>query len=124
MRSNMIINGNKLAEYLDKINFSKREFVDCLRESEPFTICNEEDGLQVAYNLDESLPMDLFARRVALNYEQSRKLIKLLGADVAQIIIDWEAMGMQNPLYKQLFEKILKGLGDKFEPRNKYAYQG
>ena len=120
----MIINGNKLAEYLQKIKFSKKELVDCLRESEPFTICNEEDGLQVAYNLDESLPMDLFARRVALNYEQSRKLIKLLGADVAQIIIDWEALGMQNPLYKQLFEKILKGLGDKFETRNKYAYQG
>ena len=31
MRSNMIINGKKLAEYLDKINFGKREFVDCFQ---------------------------------------------------------------------------------------------
>ena len=122
MRSNMIINGNKLAEYLDKIKFSKREFVDCLRESEPFTICNEEDGLQVAYNLDESLPMNLFARKVALNLEQSRKLLNLLGADVAHRIIDWEAMRMQNPYCLQLLEDAIKGTVIRFEPRTKYAY--
>lgn len=122
MRSNMIINGNKLAEYLDKINFSKKEFVDCLRESEPFTICNEEDGLQVAYNLDETLPMNLFARKVALNLEQSRKLLKLLGAEVAHRIIDWEAMGMQNPYCLQLLESAIKGTVIRFEPRTKYAY--
>ena len=104
MRSNMIINGKKLAEYLDKIKFSKEEFVDCLRESEPYTICNKEDGLQVAYDLDQALPLNLFARKVALNYEQSRKLIEKLGADVAQGIIDWEAMRMQNPNLMQLFE--------------------
>ena len=124
MRSKMIINGKKLAEYLQAIKFSKKEFVDCLRESEPFTICNEEDGLQVAYNLDESLPMNLFERRVALNYEQSQKIIKLLGADIAQAIIDWEAMGMHNPMLMQLFRKRLKETVLRFEPRTEYAYQG
>ena len=124
MRSNMIINGNKLAEYLDKINFSKREFVDCLRESEPFTICNEEDGLQVAYNLDETLPMNLFARKVALNYEQSKKFIELLGAGVAQEIIDWEAMRMRNPYFKQLFEYTMERMLKPIGIIPKFAYQG
>ena len=122
MRSNMIINGNLLAEYLQKIKFSKKELVDCLREREPFTICNKEDGLQVAYNLDESLPINLFARRVALNLEQSRKLIKLLGADVATRIIDWEAMKMQNPIVLQFVKSMSRRLKE-FEPRTEYAYQ-
>ena len=124
MRSNMIINGNKLAEYLDKIMFSRKEFVDCLRESEPFTICNEEDGLQVAYNLDESLPTNLFDRRVALNYEQSKKFMNLLGAEVAHRIIDWEAMGMRNPYCLQLLEDAIKGTVITLETRTRYAYQG
>ena len=120
----MIINGKMLAEYLDTIKFKKDEFVDLMKKSHTFTVRTKEDGWQVAYTYDETLPSNLFAERVSFNYDQSKRLLNIIGADVAQIIIDWEAMGMQNPLYKQLFEKILKSLGDKFETRNKYAYQG
>ena len=124
MRTNMIINGEKLAKYLQSVNVSKEEFVDSLRKSEPFRISNKEDGCQLAYELDESFPLNLFARKVALNYEQAKKFINKVGAEIAQVIIDWEAMGMQNPFLMQLFESSLKGIVINVRRPNCYANQG
>ena len=123
MRSNMIINGKMLAEYLDTIKFKKDEFVDLMKKSHTFTVRTKEDGWQVAYTYDEALPSNLFAERVSLNYDQSKRLLNIIGADVAERIIDWEAMGMINPVVKQLYD-MQERWRFFIEPRTKYAYQG
>ena len=110
-----------LEEYLDAIKFKKDEFVDLMRKSHTFTIRTKEDGLQVAYTYDESMPSNLFAEKVSLNYEQSKRLLNLIGADVAERIIDWEAMGMINPVVKQLYD-MQERWRFFIEARTKYAY--
>ena len=121
MRSNMIINGEMLAEYLDTIKFKKDEFVDLMKKSHTFTVRTKEDGWHVAYTYDEALPSNLFAERVSLNYDQSKRLLNIIGADVAERIIDWEAMGMINPVVKQLYD-MQERWRFFIEPRTKYAY--
>ena len=38
------------------------------------------------------------ARQGAFDYEQSKRLLEIFGADVMSEVIDWEGMNVRNPL--------------------------
>ena len=90
MKDEMIIDGEKLALYLQKCNVGKREFLEAINLSEPFLLDDE-----MAFEIEDCLSMDLFKKKARVGYESSIKMIKHLGADVAAKIIDWEAMGFE-----------------------------
>jgi len=129
MSMKMIINGEKLAKYLDKVEISKREFLDYLQESDAYITHDEELGNQLAVE-NEILTMDIYKGQTALGYDVACRLVYALGADVAESIIDWDAvreMGLAHgrhifsPAEERLFRAIMEF---KLEPRNQYAYQG
>jgi len=96
----MIIDGEKLADYLKKYHVSKDELISSLQERNvSYEYIEDEsrcDFLQS--DVDEVIfASNLFKKGAHLNYEVSARLINLIGADDVIDIIDWEGMGIEKP---------------------------
>ncbi len=106
----MIIDGKKLADYLEEKKISKKEFLNYLRESDQYSTKDEELGYQVAQDYNMSISMDIYKGKTELDYETSRKLIYGIGAEMSEEIIE------------EQFISAIMGL--KLDARSKYAYKG
>lgn len=98
--NNMIVNGKKLSEYLQKYKVSRADFIESLTEgNEIKNHYNDEDHVTEYYRETNGVVFetDLFKRHAVLDYEHSAKFIELIGADDAIDLIDWEVMGIEKP---------------------------
>lgn len=80
----MIVKKEKLQEYLDKRNLTRTEFACRL-------------GVE-ASEVDKMLSGE------SVNYETSKRFIRYMKAHRAQHYVDWDALGVKNPLAEEEIE--------------------
>ena len=93
MIDEMIIDGEKLADYLKEHGVSKQDLVEVLNTGEIYY--SKEDGEYGVEQADTFTTDSLFKKGAKVGYLSALKLSKHIGYDHLIDIIDWEAMGFE-----------------------------
>ena len=93
MSDEMIIDGEKLADYLKEHGVSKQDLVEVLNTGEIYY--SKEDREYGVEQADTLTTDSLYKKGARLSFLSALKLSKHIGDDHLVDIIDWEAMGFE-----------------------------
>jgi len=101
----VIINGKKLAKYLEDNHVQKNEFLQAMNSGNPYRTF-EEDGLDIVDGQDDDLGFELFELHVTLESKSAKRFFAFIDLFGAEKIIDWGSMEIERANFNRLFQML------------------
>ena len=115
VNADMIIDGEKLGQYLQKYKVGKMEFIDALTDGDHVEEnWNDEDFVMEYYKPSNGMIMasDLYKKHAVIQPIHISRFLQFIGNEDAVEFFDWEAMNIEKPRrIRNPRETVIKVLG-------------